>query len=57
MLSTIFEVIGFLTVFAVISVSIMTYMGWVVMCAGHDDEDGLSMFGFCWGFEKEDEYL
>ena len=56
MLSTIFQVIGMVTVAAVAILMGLTAMGWIILCAGYDEEDGLSMFGFCWGF-GDDEYL
>lgn len=57
MLSTIFEFIGIATVIVFAILAALTAMGWIIMCAGYDEEDGLSMFGFCWGFDGDDEYL
>ena len=56
MLSTIFEIIGMITVGVIVALMAMVAMGWVIMCAGTDEEDEISMFGFCWGF-GDDEYL
>lgn len=57
MLSTIFEIIGMITVGAFAALMTMVGMGWVIMCAGQDEEDEISIFGFCWGFDGDDEYL
>lgn len=60
MLSTVFQAIGVVTVALAALLGIMLAMGWAVMVAGRDDEDGIavSMFGFCWGFDNsDDEYL
>lgn len=58
MFSTVFQVIGMITVGMVVTLLILTAMGAVVMCAGRDDKDEISMFGFCWGWDDtDDEYL
>lgn len=58
MLSTIFEIIGMITVGVLVALLILAAMGAVIMCAGHDEEDEIGIFGFVWGWSNtDDEYL
>lgn len=58
MLSTIFEVIGMVTVAAVALLTILTAMGAVIMVLDRDGEEGMSLFSMGWGFDDaDDEYL
>lgn len=58
MLSTIFEVIGMITVGVIVALGILTAMGAVIMVLDRDNEEGMSLFSMGWGFEDaDDEYL
>lgn len=55
MFSTVFQVIGMVTVGLFAGLLILAAMGLVVLCVGHDEEDDISIFGFAWGWSSEDD--